>query len=207
LSEYYSKIRKYASGILLLSLAGFIISAVNYVISTIPDTIVTPEPDKYSAPVLVSTPSRSCYSGNPNVDVFRVNLTSPPRYKKYMIVFMDGTIGVFYPRYFARLDIFVGSTRYSNVTVVRNATHYFAEWSMNITSIDLYYYSMAICWPHRLYIYLVDFHMPVPPPPEVWNSTTTSPPIISSKEILSFTSWIASIFIVIIALHKFDIYV
>jgi hypothetical protein len=228
--EYYGlsgKIKQYISGLLLLALAGFILGAVNHVISIIPETTITvpseppsesptPPPPTYSTPELLSTLEQDrCVVGAEKYDIYTVNLGSPPSGKKYMIMFRDASANI---RYFRRLDIIVNTTTYSNITTVSNNTHYFAEWSMGITRIHLYYDGYA-CYPHPLHIYLVDSNMPLPPPPDVWDTTprptrtptptpTPTPTLaLSSKTILEFISWIASIALVITALHKFDIYI
>ena len=209
------KIRKYLHGLLLLLLAGFIVSAVNYVVSTIPETDIVidmPLSIRYTTPELVSVPQRGgCVGATPNYDVFIANLSDPPNGKKYMILFRDASRGLAYPRYFERLDIVVGSKVYPNVSTVKNNTHYFAEWYMGITSIYLYYSGFTICYPYPIYIYLVDSNMSLPPPPEVWYTditvTTTIPVSMSNKLLLGFISWITGIALIIITLHKFDIFV
>jgi len=65
-----SKIKKYASGILLLLLAGFIIASVSYITSIIPETAI-PTNTQQSNPYLVY--SNTSYVNNASVVSFTFN--------------------------------------------------------------------------------------------------------------------------------------
>jgi hypothetical protein len=178
------KLRQYASGILLLLLAGFILASVSYIISIIPETAI---PNTQSMMLVYNRTSYSSSGSNPYQDSYLVQLDYPPSGKIYVIVLRDASNHT-YPRNFSRMEVVAGSTTY-NVSVSFNGTHYITTWDKNITWVFIYYYGPQ-WYPYPLQIYLADYSFS-----------------ISNKLILSFISWIAGILLVIQALHKFDIWV
>ena len=218
MSEYsYSlsgKIRQYMSGLLLLALAGFIITAVENIVASIPDSELSignnvkayffgPAVSDhwygtiyYSqyAPLIGSPPDQ----GYKYVIVFKVELHPYHNFEIFhSIEISDGTEWYYYG--YEELD---ECCRHP----VNNSDYYFIEWDKPIMFINIY--SNYIAYSEKVYIYIVpsDTSIPFPldQPAQTQNGNATS---ISLKTFLKFISWIATAFIVITALHKFDIYI
>ena len=91
----------------------------------------------------------------------------------------------------------------------------FIEWNSCIT--DFFIYAYSIPYAYNVYILVVSENTSVPfsfSESEIINAITQKPhdvacnlSVVSSKMFLRLISWIATVFIVITALHKFDIYI
>ena len=219
MSEYYSissKIRQYMSGLLLIAIAGFIIAMIENLVTSIPDVSISTGSVTLDISVMVfeSTESGLWY-GNVYYSYYDLQIPPPPSGYKYVIVFKVEL----HPQYgfeiFRNIGIWDGQEwivfwdteldeccRYR----VGGDDYYFIEWDREIVDMDIYSY--YISYSGRVYVYTVPATMSIPfPLDQPAQSQSGNATSISLKTFLKFISWIASIFIVITALHKFDIYV
>jgi hypothetical protein len=200
-------IKDYIQGILLLLLAGFIIGSIQYVVSIIPDTTLSPSNQT------TSTPSNPYLLNSYTVDVngqgFGIDVNpvycGPPQYTFYVVIDPSQLSNNAYPvsltAWFTNGDTNqyapsrYGSTKYY-------FTYVYIGWRC-LRHID---FSLNTQSSGRVYVYLLDA-------PSIdnalapWLSQTTNPstPTITNKLVLSFISWVAGIVLILQALHKFDI--
>lgn len=184
-----SKIKQYIMGIMLLILAGFILGAINYIISIVPEVTIPPQATS-TTETFVKTASVGNtvfydYNVNAYYRYYDFNLGPPSNNQVYKIVMTKPASTL------VRIDIYDGTKWYNGVSYTDNGTHIIVDnWDKALQSVRVYTSNQETL---TLYAYLV--------------STVVVSPSISNKTILAFISWIAGIVLVITALHKLDIWI
>ena len=212
------KIRQYMHGFLLLALAGVIIAMLESIIASIPDQPISiagsggaKKPLNISVAVFEPVESGLLY-GIVYYSYYDPNITSPPPPGyKYVIVFKVELHPVYEFEIFRNIEICDDQgcfdfwdteldecCRYT----VNDEDYYFIEWDREIIYLDIYSYHIS--YSEKVYVYTVPADMSVPFPLDQ-NQAGGDQAVISSKTILRFISFVASIEIIITALRKFDI--
>jgi hypothetical protein len=216
------KIRQYMHGFLLLALAGVIIAMIDSVITSIPDTTISVGNGSAKKPLNISVavfePVESgLWYGIVYYSYYDLYLPPPPAGYKYVVVFKVEL----HPQYgfeilrnveicddqgwFVFWDTELDECcRYT----VDGDDYYFIEWDREIIYTDIYSYYVS--YSERVYVYTVPVTMSVPFPLDIYQAQTAQADqdhqvAVSSKTILRFISFVASIEIIIAALQKFDI--
>jgi hypothetical protein len=184
-----SKIKQYMMGILLLALAGFILGAINYIISIVPEVTIPPSTPTSTETLVktVSSPSLQGYDGNVGgyYANYEIGLSAPSNNQVYKIVITKPSSSLM------RIDIYDGSTWNNGVAYTDNGTHIIIDnWNKAVQTVRVYTSQQETV---TVYVYTV--------------STVPTSPSISNKTILGFISWVAGIILVITALHKLDIWI
>ena len=189
--------RSFIEGLILIAIAGFILGAVNYVASIIPEsTLSVGQTSNYIPPQLIGTWSPAygycagrCYS------VYEVHIGDPPANMSYLI--MIQTV--------AEIIVRLGGIDYG-LSVVTNGTHSFAKWS---GAIDTVFVGVDSNPPSEsITIYAIDSRIDPPPPSGYLESTFTGSALgaqVSNKLIVNVIVWVASIMLVVTALHKMGV--
>lgn len=202
-------IKRYMEGILLVMLAGFILGAIQYVVSIVPDNALSPNLQESTSlpdnPYLVRSYTIDVNGGGFGVDIDpRICGTSTGRlYLAIDISQLNGGYPASLTAWFTNWDTFQNEiTKYKDTNYYQS--YIYVGWRC------LYHIDFALSGSPsgRVYLYLFD----APSIDEAlapWLSQTTTsgypPPTISNKLILSFISWIAGIILLLQALNKFGI--
>jgi hypothetical protein len=201
-----SKLKQYIQGMLLLMLATFIISSVQYLVSITPETVLSSGSTSGTTETYVTSVTSTVREGYQDpaycggvspctrVKAF-ISLDAPPSGKKYKA----------YLELYGQ-EIPLTSSHVKNVTVISGGNEIFlpftalndtwivTEFNCSISEIRIYHtISSSYTTRFTAYIYLATIPQP-----------SFS---ISNKVILSFIAWITGIAIIISALHKFDIWI
>jgi hypothetical protein len=173
MSEYYSyslsgKIRKYITGIMLLALAGFIISAVENIVASIPDQTITlggnaesniivirdRESTTLAGSVIAFTPDTSQATANLYLSTYVVFLRDPPIGYKYIIVFRyTSTIS-----YVNIVNFDYNQYWRYELQVVNDYVH--IEWADSISWIEIYTNNQT--YTENVYIFVVRADTDIP---------------------------------------------
>jgi len=208
------KLRQYIQGLLLLALATFIISSVQYLISITPETKLSigNPPSTTPTETYVTSVSSSVREGYQDPAYCGGDI--PPGYTctrlKAIITLDPPPSGKQYRAYLSLYggDITFTTSHVRNVTIVSsgneiplkytvlNDTWIVTEFNTGISEIRVYHIlSASYTTGFTAYIYTVDAPQ------------QSAGVEISNKVILSFIGWITGIAIIISALHKFDIWI
>jgi len=192
--------RSFIEGLILIALAGFVLGAVNYVASIIPESTLSVgnvQTSKYIPPQLIGTWNPSygycagrCYS------VYEVHIGDPPANMSYLIM-IQMTV--------AEIIVRLGDRDYG-LSVVTNGTHSFAKWSGAIDTVFVGVDSNPV--GESITIYAIDSRIDPPPPSGYLESTSTGSALgaqVSNKLIVNVIVWVASIMLVVTALHKMGV--
>jgi hypothetical protein len=194
-------IKRYMEGILLVLLAGFILGAVQYVISIIPETTIPPSNNNASStnPYLVDSITGSV-SNDVRTGVIYKWLSYSPKYTLYVVV---DTSSLNPPAYATAIRIYLSNGDVIYVAMYRyNDFISYLDVSLNGRSIQAIQVDFNTATSGDITISFYDA-------PSIndalgWEPTPSNPSI-SNKLILSFISWIAGIVLIIQAMHKFGI--
>jgi hypothetical protein len=213
-----SKIRKYLYGLMYVALAGFILSSITYIVTTIPETEI--ETGKPTTRTYTETRVADMKEFEPSwiapiwglfyFTYYDILLDPPAELYKYVIVFKVSPSIIYVLVYddqgytlFWDFDL-NWCCRYT----VNNIEYYFIEWDRELLYIDIL--SSEPAYSEKIYVYTVPTTMTIPFPLEnptytVTLTVTEYPVKLSNKTVFGLIVFVASIFIVLKALSYFDI--
>jgi len=194
--------RSFIEGLMLLMLASFILTSISYIANTIPETDLTIGDSDGGASSYIpaqfigeySLSSWSCSSSSGTCSsVYTVSLGSPPTNMSYLIVV---------PRVNVTIYAVVVTTSY-RLNTVSNGTHSFAKYTGKMDKVAVEVNGTSPI-TDRIKIYAVDSRVPLPPPSGYLGGGQVEIRL-SNKLIINFIAWVASIAIMLTALHKMGV--
>jgi len=193
-------LKRYIHGILLVLLAGFIISSVNYVISVIPEVTIPPSGDTpQTNPYLVYSMTAGV-SGDSYWYRWYPPYVYTPKYTFYIAVDTSQLTPKVYAKQI-RIWLTDGSVLFLNMDRYNDVISYisFDIAGKELEAIQVYFDGSASGNIVISFYDASDINQAL-----AWRANPVKP-VLSNKLILSFISWILGIILMIQAMHKFGI--
>jgi hypothetical protein len=199
--SFSSTIKRYVQGLLLLVLAGFILGAISYISTIVPDSILTPSGVSTAQYEILHSESRDVAGVGRQFFNLDAQITTDSDHVYFVAVnFTGGANNI--------VEIGVGDA----ILTYWDSPKLHDGWGYLVipTGTTFSFYSVVFNVAGTCSTYL--FKSPAGTDPtvvlDVFSQSTTAPPpapSINTKLIINFIGWTASVILVITALHKFDI--
>ena len=205
------KIRKYAQGILLVILAGFIFTAISTLVENIPESKLalttvtvstTTTASNYTLTLIKSLSySATLSDGTSYCTTFGANLDAPSQGYKYLVIFPKPSTPL------KSLYAYDKSGTYYSIPYSSNETHVYGFIEGKSVSTIYVCVSSTPYYTGNVYIYNAPASLTFDDlnPVTVTVTSTVTVTELSNKTVLVFIVWVSSVALIITALHKFDI--